>query len=403
MSRNSRVRGFSGDGEPQVHDFGQGRNDRLQRGFTLVELLVVIAIIGILVALLLPAIQAAREAARRNSCTNNLKQLGLAMHNMAGVKKAFPLASTEKLSPSANMAGQFGDPASTDTVQSTSAGYSWIVQLLPYMEENAAYDQISKTSNQFRLEAFNELNVLSNVTGGGADSPHMSNLQLKTLLCPSFPGDEEIDNTLAGEAYLQTGLGNEKKFPAVGNYIALAGSFIKSSSGVTLGPSIGSTNGDGVICFPANNKTKRGIGFAGMSDGTSKTIVATESREQGFSAWFDGQVMWGVASCPKNPVWPRARQASDGFFGWNDDHLLNACVSMNNGRKLAEDEPYVLDAKWAPGNADRNWGPSSAHSGGVCLHLYGDGHVDSLSDDLHPHTYIRLVTRAGREPTSVIE
>ena len=93
--------------------------------FTLVELLVVIAIIGILVALLLPAIQAAREAARRTQCINNLKQLGLAVLNYNGARKEFPTGGTEPWHDEGNANSLFGK------------GYGWMVQILPYVEDTA--------------------------------------------------------------------------------------------------------------------------------------------------------------------------------------------------------------------------------------------------------------------------
>src|SRR5438309_3589750 len=104
------------------------RKDR--RGFTLIELLVVIAIIAVLIALLLPAVQAAREAARRSQCVNNLKQLGLALHNYHSTTNAFPLGGSPAPSPAgSNCCGQGG-------------WGSWSAQamLLPYMEQTAAYN-----------------------------------------------------------------------------------------------------------------------------------------------------------------------------------------------------------------------------------------------------------------------
>jgi prepilin-type N-terminal cleavage/methylation domain-containing protein len=95
----------------------------LRRAFTLVELLVVIAIIGVLVALLLPAVQQAREAARRMSCTNNLKQIGIALHNHHDVKLNFP--------PGGMQTGANGTPCYT----------TWTIEILPFMEQQAIYQQ----------------------------------------------------------------------------------------------------------------------------------------------------------------------------------------------------------------------------------------------------------------------
>ena len=107
----------------------RGANRRFAAGFTLVELLVVIAIIGILVALLLPAVQAAREAARRTECNNNLKQLGLALHNYHDTHKAFVYRK--------------GGTTGGTTAQSNQGRRSGFISLLPFMEQTPMYEQIN--------------------------------------------------------------------------------------------------------------------------------------------------------------------------------------------------------------------------------------------------------------------
>lgn len=108
---------------------------RSRDGFTLVELLVVIAIIGILVGLLLPAVQAAREAARRMSCQNNLKQMGLALHNYEGVFGKLPPA-------------MFGSPMNGNTLDDD--GFGWQVAILPFIEQQNMYDLMQPNGQPVR-------------------------------------------------------------------------------------------------------------------------------------------------------------------------------------------------------------------------------------------------------------
>src|SRR5688572_16320716 len=109
-------------------------NRRSRRGFTLVELLVVIAIIGILVALLLPAIQAAREAGRRISCGNNIKQLVLGMHNYHDIYNMLP-----------SHYGTFNRQLEGSAYNTTNTGKSWMVSILPHIEQKPLYDKITWT------------------------------------------------------------------------------------------------------------------------------------------------------------------------------------------------------------------------------------------------------------------
>tara|TARA_R110002111_G_scaffold1157_1_gene8176 strand:- start:37671 stop:38621 length:951 start_codon:yes stop_codon:yes gene_type:complete len=115
------------------------RSDQLRKrsAFTLIELLVVIAIIAILIALLLPAVQQAREAARRSTCKNNLKQIGLALHNYHDVFKAFPI----------NLYGGYGDTAGVGGYTQTSRSWGWMVAILPYIDQAPLYNECNPGVN----------------------------------------------------------------------------------------------------------------------------------------------------------------------------------------------------------------------------------------------------------------
>src|SRR5689334_10404673 len=162
-----------------------------RRAFTLVELLVVIAIIGLLVALLLPAIQAAREAARRSQCKNNLKQLGLALHNFESARRAFPAGFIS--TPKGNVVNADG----------TGPGWGWGAYILPYLEESSVFQQLDFKSNiEVNLSPNKDLRVVT----------------LQVFRCPSDSVELPMFN-------VQDASGGTITQAAFGNYVGVAGTY----------------------------------------------------------------------------------------------------------------------------------------------------------------------------------
>jgi type II secretory pathway pseudopilin PulG len=164
--------------------------------------LVVIAIIGILIALLLPAVQAAREAANRNSCSNQMKQIGLAMMNYEDKRHALPPICSN-IDPTADVPGTTAGmttPLSTSstggpgTNPTANAGYSWIVFILPEIEEATLYQTISNNSTKFVLYAM-AANLVNGTPGSTPPAPHCATIRLNAFICPSFSGDATLDTS----------------------------------------------------------------------------------------------------------------------------------------------------------------------------------------------------------------
>ena len=206
-------------------------------GFTLVELLVVITIIGILISLLLPAVQAAREAARRLQCTNNLKQVGLALHNYHSVHQVFrPGGTTIPLSPH---------------VCGTGTGVSWLLFILPYLEQNNVYDKT-------------DTGCAGDLDYSPRNMPILKDFAPSTYICPS--------SRMAKFSYLGTSHVNV----FLANYAGIAGADEQDPANRFAGNNNHAYNG---ILF-ANSA----VGIEAIRDGTSNVMMVGEQSEFGYDS-----------------------------------------------------------------------------------------------------------------------
>jgi prepilin-type N-terminal cleavage/methylation domain-containing protein len=226
--------------------------DVSRRGFTLVELLVVIAIIGILVALLLPAVQAARGAARKSQCMNNFRQVGIGLHNYHSAKSSFPPG--------------LDDPR---TKPGAPIYWGWSVHLLPFIEENGIYDMFNMKPPEHYFSSEN--NRIANAT------------LIQTFLCPEDPANKELIGTSSYDWP-----GHDPNWDsAATNMCGVADSVNANSFGYELRP-YPKVNG----MFGGNGKCK----IKDIIDGTSKTLMVGEVTCEAEGAnnghfWASGNIL----------------------------------------------------------------------------------------------------------------
>ena len=356
-----------------------------RRGFTLIELLVVIAIIAVLIALLLPAVQAAREAARRAQCVNNLKQLGLAVHNYASQQGVLPLGDLFPSGSSSTVKGIRGNGAN-------EWSYCWTVCILPQIEQQPLHN------------AYNFSFSYVDPNGQPGANTTVCFTQVAAYICPSDGAGSRVSPPWGSLGY-------------VGNWGGPGE--IRTFSGTILSPDWGdSTNAPGT----------NAIGIEAITDGTSNTALFSERliglssgqrvRAGKSSDAKRGAFAAGVAVTINNPAPGTPTTLA----------LLGACQALPptatgdsnyNGRLWTVGYPwsYVVNRynhvgppnslmcyasnsfTRADGSAQDSIPPTSNHPGGVNMAM-ADGSVKFIKDSVGQQPWWALGTRAGGEVIS---
>jgi prepilin-type N-terminal cleavage/methylation domain-containing protein/prepilin-type processing-associated H-X9-DG protein len=337
-----------------------------KKAFTLIELLVVIAIIAVLIALLLPAVQAAREAARRSQCTNNLKQIGLALHNYHSVNNSFPLL------------------IGVGTDQNFWHGPSICVYMLNYMEQQSL-------SNAFN---FNAAAVIGDTAPNCAVNSTVVNTNLLAYLCPSDTSGIKVYRT-------------------AGSYCASVGPQFRYDDGATAGVGVG------VFSAGATSTTEHAYGITDIIDGTSNTVAFGEA--------LIGDGVVGINNGAERytnlpwPVSPSYGSGANQTMPAGSAYLQTYITSCNAARASVTSEIDDGQSYWAAGrmgqgpiismlttpntvNADCTFYEAPAgmfamrsrHSGGVNT-LMADGSARFFKNTVNQTTWWALGTKAGGE------
>ena len=326
------------------------------RGFTLVELLVVIAIIGVLIGLLLPAVQAAREAARRSSCSNNLKQQGLALHSHHDAKRAFPPGAT------------------LPTTSRTAGNWNWHADILPYMEEGGLHGRLTfNASTAFGWSALS------------AGASVLYNTVINTYQCPSSKFPALYSATTGG---IMSVLGSPARPIMCIDYAGIAGAATNGNadpfgrSGMITVPSnsaAGCFSRSGMLSLQANQ-------IKNCTDGTSSTIMVGEQS---------GQVNGVEISANRHGGWM-------GWYNLMESDITVSTMTLASGASTVPYAGGITTVRrqpnwyWQSGatNPDAYTGSNntllnSFHPGGIHVML-ADGSVRFLAETVSLETLQRL-------------
>lgn len=326
----------------KAEPFGGGWKPSKRAGFSLVELLVVIAIIGILVGLTLPAVQAAREAARRTECTNNLRQLGLAQHHYHDALRVFPPAYVAETRHPAR------DPETYDGPQ----GWAWGTLLLPYLEGGSLYDQF-----HINLPCWEPSNAAP------------ASVRLGVFLCPSASGNQSATFDVRNDA------GAVLSRFSRANYVVSSGQEegwgddrLESYAHIADGPQY------------RNSPTR----IADVTDGLSSTVFIGEHSSLLSNKTWVG-VVPGAVVCGNNPQ----------RFPITECDFAATLVNVHSGPAAGEIDPITGFAPIHPPNSPlcHVCQMYAEHPGGANIVL-GDGSVRFVSETINQLTWAALSSRA---------
>lgn len=328
--------------------------NQISRGFTLVELLVVIAIIGILIGMLLPAVQQVREAARRTQCSNNMRQMGLALHNFESAFMEFPSAGQARRNPDGSGGNVFfAQDGSLEAVG--NASHSFQTLILPFVEQNNTFELI-------------DLDYRYDFDPSAPEAPtnrQASQTIVPFFLCPS-QGGRSVD--VDAEGY----------------------GFTDYSAPVTVNQNnlFDTTDQRRLLCV-LNGGSSRSI--ATVRDGTSNTIAIAEDA---------GRADEGSNSDFGSPVKTDEPMAGDGAaatrrpWAWADaDNAFNVDMILNNN---AVPIGGPEDCRWNQTNCGPNEEAFAFHPGGANMSI-ADGSVQFISQDIDVETFAALMSKDGGE------